>query len=77
MSAIHPAPEEISEQMLVDDPILKYFHYKHLPPSLAQISQEFCRLAVFIVQNTPRSAERTVALRKLLESKDCAVRSAV
>jgi hypothetical protein len=39
--------------------------------------QPFSSLADHIVATLPRSAERTVALRKLLESKDAAVRAAI
>ena len=37
----------------------------------------FAEMAAQIVRMVPRSAERTVALRKLLESKDAAVRAAL
>lgn len=57
------------------DPILKFFTFAHLPVSLADVSFTFARQAVFITENVPRNAERTVALRKLLESKDAAVRA--
>ena len=39
------------------------------------MSAPFCKLAADIVERLPRNPERTVALRKLLESKDCAVRA--
>lgn len=74
---IHPAPREFTEQQLKDDPILRYFHYAHLPAKLQAASSVFCGLAAWIVDNLPRNAERTVALRKLLEAKDCAVRANV
>lgn len=73
-SEIHPAPIEFSEDEIAKDPILRFFHYAHLPERLQDVSREFCRLAAF-VNTLPRSAERTVALRKLLEAKDAAVRS--
>lgn len=57
------------------DPILQFFAYDHLPPHLAVVSKEFCKLAVSVVQELPRNQERTVALRKLLEAKDAAVRA--
>jgi len=41
------------------------------------VSHHFKILADHIVDSLPRNAERTVALRKLLESKDAAVRSKV
>jgi hypothetical protein len=36
---------------------------------------KFYELACYIVTALPRNAERTVALRKLLEAKDAAVRA--
>lgn len=74
-SDIHPAPAEFNESEIGLDPILRYFHYTHLPESLKKTSMIFCRAAREVVDTVPRTAERTVALRKLLEAKDCAVRS--
>jgi hypothetical protein len=74
---IHPAPKQFSAAQIEADPILHFFHYAHLPPALQQTSSIFCGLAVFIVENLPRNAERSVALRKLLEAKDAAVRANV
>lgn len=65
---------------MTQDHIEQFFEYAHLPPQLAQISQPFCELAKALVHpetGLPRNPERTVALRKLLEAKDCAVRAAV
>lgn len=59
------------------EPIMKFFAYSHLPEKLRVVSQPFCELAERIHDTLPRSAERTVALRKLLESKDAAVRAAL
>jgi hypothetical protein len=42
---------------------------------MQEISRPFHLLATSIVENIPRNPERTVALRKLLESKDAAVRA--
>lgn len=55
--------------------LLQFFKYEHLPPHLQEISKPFCDLANHIVNTLPPNAETTTALRKLLESKDCAVRS--
>ena len=55
--------------------LLQFFSYQHLPPHLQAISSPFCGLAHQIVDTLPRNPERTVALRKLLEAKDCAVRA--
>jgi hypothetical protein len=72
---IHPSPTEFDDTELTTDPILRYFHYAHLPDKLRDASQPFCNLARHIIDNTPRNAERTVALRKLLEAKDAGVRA--
>jgi hypothetical protein len=74
---IHPAPEEFADGEVQRDPILRYFHYAHLPESLAEHSRPFCLLARTLVRTLPWNAERTVALRKLLEAKDAAVRANV
>lgn len=55
--------------------ILKHFRFGHLKPESRAISRRFAELALFIVKSTPRDPEQTVALRKLLESKDAAVRA--
>jgi len=55
--------------------LLQFFEYEHLPPHLQEISKSFCRLAKKIDASLPVNAEKTTALRKLLEAKDCAVRS--
>jgi hypothetical protein len=65
------------ELALSFDGILQYFAYKHLPKNLQAISQPFAELAGKIVQTVPSGPERTAALRKLLEAKDCAVRAAL
>ena len=75
--AIHPAPIEFSAEQLQADPILRYFHFAHLPTKLQAASAPFCHLAQHIVTTLPRNAERTVALRKLLEAKDAGVRANV
>jgi hypothetical protein len=57
------------------NPILKYFAYEHLPPHLQVISKPFGQLAIQLNQLLPENPEKQVALRKLLESKDAAVRA--
>jgi hypothetical protein len=57
--------------------ILQFFAYEHLPQHLQAVSRPFGELAQNIVSTLPRNPERTVALRKLLESKDAAVRALV
>jgi hypothetical protein len=57
------------------EPILQFFKYDHLPQDLRRVSLPFCELAKDIVATLPRNPERSVALRKLLEAKDAAVRA--
>ena len=55
--------------------ILQFFAFEHLPAHLQAVSEPFSKLAWELVGNLPRNPERTVALRKLLEAKDAAVRA--
>ena len=57
------------------EPILQFFAYEHLPTDLQMVSARFHGLALALVDTLPRNPERTVALRKLLEAKDAAVRA--
>ena len=57
------------------EPIMQFFAYEHLPPHLREVSAPFGVLANDLVKILPRNAERSVALRKLLEAKDAAVRA--
>jgi len=55
--------------------ILQFFAYGHLPAHLQAVSKPFGDLATHIESTLPKNPERTVALRKLLEGKDAAVRA--
>jgi hypothetical protein len=57
------------------DYLLQFFAYEHLPERLQQHSKPFSELANKIMETLPSNQERTMALRKLLEAKDCAVRA--
>ena len=59
----------------MEEYLLQFFAYEHLPEKLQAVSKPFGELAKQIVETLPRNPERTVALRKLLEAKDCAVRA--
>lgn len=69
------AAEKRAKMQHMNEPMLQFFEYAHLPENLQTVSKPFCDLAAAIVATLPRNPERTVALRKLLESKDCAVRA--
>lgn len=67
--------------------VMQFFAYEHLPPHLAAVSKPFCDLARILVAEgempagtavqfpLPRNPQRTMALNKLLEAKDHAVRA--
>lgn len=61
--------------------IMKYFKYKHLPEHLQKVSKPFSELAENInlrYQSEEVDIAETIAgLRKLLEAKDCIVRSLI
>jgi hypothetical protein len=57
------------------DRMLQFFRFRHLPEHLQEASRPFCELAERVVEKYPSNPERTVALRKLLEAKDAAVRA--
>lgn len=54
---------------------MKFFSYGHLPKHLQFTSKYFCELAEKLDEYLDDSQEKDFALRKLLESKDCAVRA--
>lgn len=58
-------------------PILRYFEYSHLPEKLQAVSEQFHMMAHDLERALPKGAEKSTALRKLLEAKDCAVRAAL
>jgi hypothetical protein len=66
---------DTSRDTVEREPILQFFAYDHLPDQLKVISARFSVLAHDLIATLPRNPERTVALRKLLESKDAAVRA--
>ena len=66
-----------SDDEIAVDPILVFFDFEHLPEHLQNISIVFAAAVTRLLGNLPRSAERTMAFRKLLEAKDCAVRAAL
>ena len=53
--------------------VLQFFKFDHLPAHLQEISRPFSELAVTVAKSSSNQ-ETTVALRKLLEAKDAAVR---
>lgn len=55
--------------------LLRYFEYGHLAEPMRSVSEQFHETALKVANmDAVDPAEQTVALRKLLEAKDCAVR---
>ncbi len=72
MTDVHPDLTARNEE-----PLIQFFAYDHLRDDLRSVSEPFCLLAYAMVNSLPRNPERTMALRKLLEAKDCAVRAKI
>lgn len=68
---------EPTAEQIEAEPMLRWFAYSHLPERLQPISVVFAGAASWVASEIARSPERTVALRKLLEAKDAAVRAAL
>ena len=58
-----------------EDRMMKWFKWEHLPPHLQVVSKPFGELAAVVVNEIDPGPERTVALRKLLESREAAIRA--
>jgi len=69
--------DALKAQLNQQEHIVQFFTFEHLPQHLQIVSAPFQEVAQFIVNKLPRNPERTVALRKLLEAKDAAVRAAL
>lgn len=57
-----------------DSKLLNFFDYKNKPESVQKVAAPFKDLAQVVFHGLPRSTERSMCLRKLVESKDCALR---
>jgi len=57
--------------------MMQFFTYAHLPESMQAVSKPFAELAAKMDEILSENAEKTTALRKLLEAKDCAVRATI
>lgn len=67
--------DRIPERIAPKHRILEHFSYAHLPGPLQSVSRPFCEMADEL-DCRYAGAETTVAMRKLLEAKDAAVRAA-
>lgn len=58
-----------------EERMMKWFAFGHLPEPLQAVSLQFYEVAHSVCSLVDPGPERTVALRKLLEAKDAAVRA--
>lgn len=64
------------QELASQEPVLKYFKFRHLRPAQMLMSEQFA-IVVLSVMTLPPSLERTKALDRLLEAKDAAVRASL
>jgi hypothetical protein len=57
------------------EPMLQFFVYDRTSTETTEVTALFAGLAKVIADTLPRNPERTVALRKLMEARDCALRA--
>ena len=72
----HIQGEPLTADFVADESIAEWFSWAHLTrPDMQAMSKAFHDVAAFVLATTVRGAERSTALRKLLEGKDAAVRA--
>jgi len=54
---------------------IQFFEYDHLPEKLKAVSKPIAELAHLMEDTLPDGPEKSAGMRKLLEAKDCFVRS--
>jgi len=54
---------------------IQFFEYSHLPKELQEVSKAIYDLAHKMEEELPDGPEKSSGMRKLLEAKDCFVRS--
>jgi len=78
---IQEAPAELDsweDELEKGERMLKWFRWEHLADdSLREMAYAFQSVAYTVVSQIEKGPERTVALRKLLEAKDAAIRALV
>lgn len=69
--------ESEEKQVYVPSEIMKFFKHDHLPDDLKAKVAPVCAAAVLYDVNMPPSQQKDLCLVKLLEAKDCVIRSCV
>lgn len=68
-------PKLVHRPYVKSDNQLQFFNYDHLSEDLQEVSKPFHDLAANLAELVPDNNQRRVALQKLLEAKDAAVRA--
>ena len=69
---------ELLERMnACSEPLLRFFWLSGLPEYIRHVLRPWSELALETCETIPRNAERTVALRKLLEGRDAVARALI
>ena len=66
--------DEIAERIAF---LMQFFRYEHLPARLQSVSMQFALVAQTLRDTLPRNEMTIVALSRLIEAKDAAVRAEV
>lgn len=75
---VHRPPQKDHDMHPNTQALLRFFEWQHLPERLQAVSEPFASLASRVALDMGlEGPEQTMALRKLLEAKDCAVRAAL
>lgn len=54
---------------------IQFFAWEHLPAEVQPYAKEIAKLAYKLEAELPDSAEKSAGMRKLLEAKDCFIRT--
>jgi len=68
-------PQPVRAETTPPHYLIQFFAWEHLPEHLRHVSRRFGLVAKIMDNELPDNPEKTTALRKLLEAKDCAVRA--
>lgn len=63
--------------LIMSSNVDRFFTYEHLPEKLQKVSKPICDLHKLLDEMLPDCAEKSTGMRKLLEAKDCFVRSLI
>lgn len=68
---------KITKEDVADEPVLRWFREEAQPPMLDEVALSFRDLALEVFHRLPRTPERTILLRKLVDAQDEASRASV